>query len=93
MELVEPEERPALGGLGVEALWRSGGAYLGASDGLDGAAQLRSSGLGLCVFDEVALRRNGGVVHDAFGEPDGEAHWRSGEAAFGASGGLGAEAL
>lgn len=80
----------ALAGLDAEALWRSDGASVGASDGLDEAALLKSGGPGVCVFDVAAQWMNGGLVPDAPGERDGGVRLRSDEAAFAASGVLGA---
>lgn len=88
--LAELGGRQALAGLDAEALWRSDGASVGASDGLDGAALSRSGGPGVCVFDGVVRWMHGGLVPDASGELDGEVQLRSGEAAFAASGVLGA---
>lgn len=83
----------ALAGLDAEAHWMNDGAWLGASDELDGAALWRSSGPVVCAFGRVAQWMNGALDPDASGELDGEARLRSAGAALALSGELAADPL
>ena len=91
--LAEQEGSQAPAGLDAEPLRRSDGAWVGALDGLDGAALWRSGGPGPFAFDGAAQWRNGVVDPDASVELDGEVLLRNGEAASAAFDELGSVTL